>query len=314
MIGAAQPTVRDALCVSGAHEDLHRLARVARALVSEIPEHPRSGSPRDAESRVLRGTDGGGGVARAALLDRLNTDAQILAANLTLVIDAIADCFEVAARRDNHVNTPAVSIIVRTALELAAQAAWLLDDTIDGLTRARRYLVWRFDDLSDRRLLLREFRPDNGDTDSAEADLDSEEAALLADVTDAKWEASATTTNPKGVTPAALLDGGRREGMPKITEMIRLVSSTRSIYGLLSITAHGSRFGLMQGLKADGPPDSRGRRDAQVEGFGLPPNTAIALAVLVVDRACRLLAGWNGVDSSRLHSDALVLMKRAGIT
>jgi hypothetical protein len=50
-----------------------------------------------------------------------------------------------------------------------------------------------------------------------------------------------------------------------------------------------------------------------VGGFGLPVNTAIALSVLAIDRACRLLARWNGVDASRLHAAAQDVTRRTGI-
>ena len=285
------------------HHDLRRLCRLAQNLVSEMPATSKSGSPRRTETSELRSTARGGGPGRARLLDRLNVDAQLMAANLTLIVEGVADCLEVATGRDNAVNRPALSFVVRPALEVAGQLAWLLDDSIDGTERARRFLTWRFADLRQLRLLLEDFRPSNEERTSTCDELDEVEKSFLDDVAAANWAAKATVAGPKGFEAAALLGAaGKRESMPKYNELVRLVSSTPSVYGLLSVPAHGVRFGIFHGLEVADTPDPSGRYSARIAGFGIEPNIGVGLAFLAVDVSCRLLAGWNGVDAGRLTS------------
>ena len=91
------------------------------------------------------------------------------------------------------------------------------------------------------------------------------------------------------------------------------MSNTPSVYGLLSIPAHGVRFGMRQNMQVEDEPDDDGTHRVRVGGFGVPPKLAIGFSVLAIDRACRLLAGWDGVDAQRLHSAAREIMRRAGI-
>lgn len=110
------------------------------------------------ETTELRSTPGGGGVARAELLDKLNVEMQVMVGHLTLVVGGVSDALDIAAQRDNQVNGPGLAYIVRPSLELAGQVAWLLTDQIAAEQRARRLLVWRLADLRAQRLLLRDFR------------------------------------------------------------------------------------------------------------------------------------------------------------
>ena len=300
--------------IGSAHVEIRRLTRVARELISAIPAEPKAGSFRRLETSELRATRDGGGRERAALLDRLNVDAQVCGGSLTLIVDGAADCLEVASSRDGQVNQPALCFVVRPALEVAGQLAWLLDDAIDAASRARRYLVWRFADLRQQRLLLEQFRPLNVDRAQAVSELDDLENALLDAVAAAKWSARATSVGRKGFEAAALLDpDAKRMPMPGYNELVRLVSSTPSVYGLLSASVHGARFGMHYGLEVDGRPDRAGQHDAKLGGFGIDTNVLIGLAALAIDRTCRLLAGWNGVDAQVLHHEVKALMRKAGI-
>ncbi|MGK2886166.1 MAG: hypothetical protein ACSLE8_15560 [Rhodococcus sp. (in: high G+C Gram-positive bacteria)] len=237
-----------------------------------------------------------------------------MATNLTLIVDGVADLLEVATGRDNTVNLPALSIIVRSALEVGGQVAWLLDDGVDGSELGRRFLTWRFADLRQRRLLLEDFRPTNEVREAALDDVGKDEEALLADVASAKWSARCTVVKPNGLEAAALLDdAGKREHMPKFNELVGRITSWRSAYGLLSASVHSDRFGVFHGLAVDDVPDRTGQHNAQMTGFGIEPKIGIGLALLAIDRSCRLLAKWNGVDPSRLHREVLVLMERVGI-
>lgn len=262
----------------------------------------------------LRTTAGGGGRERAALLNRLNVDAQIGAASLTLVVDGAADCLEVASLRDNQVNGVALGFIVRPTLEIAGQLAWLLDDAIQPADRARRYIVWRLADIRQQRFLLEQFRPSNVERVTAVTELDDIESALLNTVAAAKWKARATVVTANGFEAAALLDADdNRVAMPKYTELVRLVSSTPSVYGLLSASIHGARFGMHHGLDVGDTLNKSGQYEAQLGGFGLDTNVLIGLAVVAVDLSCRLLAGWNGVDAGTLRQEVLAVMHKAGI-
>lgn len=282
-------------------------------LVGEIPATPIPGSARASETLSL---DASGGAAQAQLLDRMNLDGQLMVGHLALVVDGVADLLEVGSSRGDAINAPALSLVVRSALEVAGQLAWLLEDSLDATGRARRFLTWRFADLRSQRLLLREFQLPDPEREAAEAELDDAENELITEVVETGWRAKGTLVGPKGeLECAALLDAaGKREAVPKFNQLVRLVSSWPSVYGLLSVPAHGTRFGVMHGLQVDPQADEADRYDTRFGGFGIPPNSAVGLAILAVDHSCRLLAGWNAVDASQLHSDCIELMRRVGIT
>ena len=222
---------------------------------------------------------------------------------------------DVASRRDDQVNGVALGCIVRPALEISGQLAWLLDDAIQPADRARRYIVWRLADIRQQRFLLEQFRPSNVERVTAVTELDDMESALLNTVAAAEWKARATVAGAKGFEAAALLDADdNRVAMPKYTELVRLVSSTPSVYGLLSASIHGVRFGMHHGLYVGDPPNKSGQYEAKLGGFGLDTNVLIGLAVVGIDLSCRLLAGWNGVDAGALRQEVEAVMRMAGIT
>jgi len=244
----------------------------------------------------------------------LGEDAILMIANVTVLVEGVADLLQIAGTRDNAVNHPALSVVVRAAMETAGQVAWLLSDLIDGVERGRRYLVWRFNDLRHQRHVLSEFRS-NENVAAAVRALDNEEQELFRLVSEAKWQARPTTIHSNGdVSAAALLDrtGTKVEPLPKVTELIRTVSSTESLYALLSISAHGHRFGVRHGLQKSAL-NRGGGAEVLVGGFGLPPNLCIGLACLAVDIPSRSIAGWNGIGASELHAQVQRLVKRAGI-
>jgi hypothetical protein len=256
---------------------------------------------------------GEGGFARAAMLRDLNVDMQVMLGHLTLVVGGVADALEAASLRDNEVNGPALAYAVRPALELAGQIAWLLADQIDGERRARRYIVWRLADLRAQRLLVRDFRGSGMEIQAAVEELDQTEADLLGAVASAKWAARPTTFNGQDVQAATLLGSdGKPERMPALGELVREVSSTPATYGLLSVTNHSQRFGVMHGLKIVAATEN-GQQEAHVGGFPLPPNLLIGLAVLAINIASRLLAGWNAIDASELHRSSRELMSQTGL-
>lgn len=293
---------------------LRELGPIALAITEQVQAKPSASCPGASELSALRSTEGGGGRARAALLDQLGGDLPVMMGNLVLMIEGVADCLQAAESRDNLVNIPALSATVRPALEIAAQISWLFDDSIDGPARARRYLIWRFNDLRHQRSILSDFRLKKEDLEAATQELDGIETELLETVRLAKWVARPTVIHANGnVEGAALLDGEKAERMPKMTELIGMVSSTPSLYGLLSVPTHGLRFGAFIGLVADNPkPDSSGRLEAKMSGFGVPPNLVIGLACLALVTAVNKFAGWYAVDASKLHQLARRLLNSAG--
>jgi hypothetical protein len=247
------------------------------------------------------------------MLGNLNTEMQVLVGHLKLVMGGVADVLEIASRRENEVNGPALAYVVRPALELAGQIAWLLSEQIDGEQRTRRYLAWRFADLRAQRLLLRDFRASRSLIDAATKELDDIEDEIFSAVVAAKWTAQRTTYPGTDIQPAALLGSdGKPERVPGLGELVRSVSSTPATYGLLSVTSHSQRFGILQGLKVvASTPD--GQQQAQVSGFPLDPSLLIGLSVLAVDVPSRMLGGWNAVDASELHEHARQLMTKSGL-
>lgn len=260
----------------------------------------------------LRSASGGGGRDRAELLDHLNVDAQVVVASLTLLVEGVADLLEASIPRDRAVNNAAIVPVLRSAMEVAGQVAWLLQQGIGSDTRARRFLIWRFADLAEQRRLLRKFRILDHENQEALAELDGSERALIDAVERAGWQVQETIGVGGTKRSAALLSiDDKREQLPKNEDLIGLVSSTPSIYGLLSAHAHGRRFALLQGLKTTDHAD--GTTSAELASVGLPTNLAITFAALSIDWPSRLLASWNGVASDRLHAEVLKLSRRAGI-
>jgi hypothetical protein len=301
------PFISDA---NGAHVEIRAIAELVGNVASKVPALPKRGSPRHQEVASLRSTSGGGGRTRAELLGELSAECHLQIASLLIVADGVADCLELAAQRDNVVNFPVLTIVLRSVLEMAGQAAWLLDDSIGGDDRVRRYVAWQFADLRSRRLMLRDFDPP--DDPVALAEIDQQERELLAVCEAARWLAVPTRTHGNGqIEAAALLDSeGRRQGVPSQTQLVRLVASTPSLYGMVSIAAHGARVGARYSLEISDDTDRAGRRTVRQGGFGLPPNLVIQLTALALCDSGRRVAGWNGLDASQLHERACALINR----
>jgi hypothetical protein len=296
--------------MSEAHVEIRAIAELVGNVISKVPATPKRGSPREKEVNSLRSTSGGGGRTRAKLLGELSAECHLQTSTLLVVADGVADCLELAAQRDNVVNFPVLTIVLRPVLEMAGQTAWLLDDAIDGAERGRRYVTWQFADLRSRRLMLRDFDPP--DDPAALAEIDQQELELLAMCDAAKWQAIATRTNGNGqIEAAGLLDAdGRRQRLPSQTQLVRLVASTPSLYNMVSISAHGARVGTKHSLHISDDVDQTGRRTVHQGGFGLPPNLVIQLTALALSDSGRRVAGWNHIDASQLHERVRVLLNR----
>lgn len=295
-----------------AHIEIEAIGQLVMKMMSRVPATAKRGSPRQRESLVLRSTSGGGGRARATMLDELSGECHPMTSLLVLVAGGVADCLDVARRRNNEVNWPVLSIVLRPVMEIAGQIAWLLDDTIDGAARGRRYLVWQFDDLTRRRKLVHEFRDKSNPAPAVE--IEQQEKELLAQCDVARWQGIATSIRGNGrFKPASLLDGnGKREEMPSITDMVRLVSSSPSLYDMLCVPTHGSRLAARFDLTL-GDADRAGRRTVQMGGFGLPPNLVIGLTALALMSVARHIGGWNGIDIAQILQRGHALVELAGV-
>ena len=282
------------------YQDFRQLRELLGALVDEVPTLPKAGSRRYLDAEAVADAIAGD-VEVARPIGDLNIDACLIVRHLALVVDGVADVLEVAARRSNKVNGPSLAYTVRPALELAGQLAWLLDDHLGALPRTRRYMTWRLADLRSKRLLLNSFRSTGQLAAETEAEVDQDEREILEFVDAVGWTARPTSFNSPHLEAACLLDvNGKPEKLPSIEDLVREVSSSPSTYGLLSATAHGQRFGLLEGNHVDPPSESHGY--SQISSFLLPIDLLIGLAVLATDVSGRMLGGWNALDTSQLHA------------
>lgn len=278
---------------------LRRVGECGHAVVSAIPADPNTGSPRHIEEQALRASNDGG-VERARLLHEPNGDAQLILANMTIMLGGVADLLDAASFRGDTVTWPGMANAVRPVLEGAGLASWLLDPNTDADERARRYLKWLFADLHQRRQLLDEFRVPNAEIDAAERELDGDESALVKRVRAARWDARPRKMRPTGeIERAALLNGGKAEWMPTLSALVRRIVPRTSVYRLLSISTHGSRVALHQGYEVLGELDD-GQAEVVFTGFSLEPGTLIRIALIAINESCGKLAAWNGLGIDEL--------------
>lgn len=284
-----------------AHERFREVSDIARAQILQLGPEPAPGSPR-ADEWATFASAGEMGTARKDVQDRLCAEAMVMIGSLTLIVDGVADCLQVAETRDNRLNQPLFSMAVRSVLEVAGQIVWLLDPTIDGKTRVRRYLVWRFADLREQRLMARTLRttPDPGSDQGP--GFDDEEGQLIEMTEQAGWKATPTTTPGGHLNAAGLATStGAKEQLPKIGSLVGEVAPKAVVYSVLSAASHGSRFGVIQGMDHQGI-GADGRYQVTMTGFGLDSSLGLHLTLLALNRSCGLLMDWNGADAGPLDA------------
>lgn len=98
-----------------AHEQLLYLLDLTHEVIDEIPAEPRPGSIREVEHAAVL-VDKKYRPGRVALLDELNADLQIGAANVAPIVGGLADCLQTASWRDNGVNKPLQMSPLRAAV------------------------------------------------------------------------------------------------------------------------------------------------------------------------------------------------------
>jgi hypothetical protein len=300
--------------MTSAADDLGSLTEAARKMVGDLPAMGAPRSVRRLDMRDVKGAVSPGGRTRGDIIGWLAADGELMLAHLSLLIDGAADCFAAADNRGGRVNATALTVVVRSALEAAGQIAWLFEERLSGVERARRWLTWCFDDVKQQRLLLATFRAGSDPNGEASDGLHRIEEELLRVTRDAGWIGRPSRLlSSNHFEPAAILgEDGRAEEIPTFTQLVGLVSSTPSIYPTMSAHAHSQRFGIRQGLER-GADVGDGKPMVQVTAVGTPVMVNLALAGLAIDRPGRLLAAWNGGDSTKLHALALRILERSGI-
>lgn len=291
-----------------ASKHLREVSDLLVDLVARVPAEVDRKAPRWHEVKALRSVPNLGRV-RAGLLNAVSDDTLHMAAYCSLLLEGVADCFAVAEMRDGAINVPILNASVRPVIEVAAQVLWLLDDAADPAERVRRYLRWRFDDLRSQRLLIQVVSVERTPSTEAVAELDATESELLALVAGCGWQARPTTSSgPSDVQAAVLLDeAGRKLGVPKLHRLAEQVTRTPFVYAILSVPAHGARWGVMTGTRTGLDADG----SVRMVGTGADPNLAMGMALLAVDTVGKLIAGWNRVDGERLHRAVVDLSARA---
>lgn len=292
------------------HEHLRKLCELCRAVVDSVPQNAKTGSPRRIERSGIVSSGSYNARPLRELVDEVNTNAQLMLAYLTMLIEGVADCFEVAASRGNELNGAALSATVRPCLEVSGQIAWLLDERIDGADRGRRLLVWQLADLRQQRLLTGTFRPSAG-RELAKAEFDREETRLLDQAAAIGWAFRPTVYRGEHLEAGALLDSsGTALKMPAYSHLIPLVTSGPALYGLLSVSVHSNRFGVLHSVDTT---HADGMDEVRISSFGVPPEQAIMATTLALTKAASALARWTGVGDSRVTNQAKIVLQVAGV-
>lgn len=278
-------------------EHIRRLCVVARETIAAVPAESGPRSPRRSHETAVRSTSGGGGRERAAILQRLSIHCAAAAGQCTFLVDGVADMMETASRRDNGLNTAATAVVVRSALEVASQVAWLLDTGIQPDERCRRFLVWRLEDLNQLRNNIASGGVEQAAADAAQSACDAMEETLVASVDAAGWRAKAHELRPNGrVASAVLLDGnGKTEEYPSYTRLVTSLAGP-GVYSSLSASAHGQQHGTLAATTTD--PDTG---NARMIGSVHDPASLIRWAILAAAGPTLRLGSWNGVDLTALH-------------
>lgn len=264
------------------------------------------GSAWEQENREARSTRGGGGRERAAIIDEVVHDAAILLIQVMGLSRGIATMVE-QTEATNVYNQIAVSTLLRTQFESAAIVEWLLTVDLGPEERARRWLIWQFDDLASERNTIRQFEdPTAPALIDAQAKLDEREGRLRrrasgASFVDRPSDASgqhARLTRPSTKNPAG---AGVAVEMPSKTVLVDNFCGFAGFYSILSRSAHGSRSGIIEGLVVADDEPVRGLRRALISPAGLDLHLALSCtglglrgSVVAVDRWC----GPNAASST----------------
>ena len=268
----------------------------AKEVAEAAPAQSRPKSMRRSEIRSLRSTAGGGGRERAALLDAVSIECAAAIAQTHLLLEGICDLLRCAVSRDGALHMSATAVLVRSALEISGQTMWLLDLTIDGTERVRRYLTWRFDDLKQMRYLMQSTSGDDATDIAASGFADNVEQQLVRSVTACGWGARPQRVKPKSLEPACLLDGdGRAVKLPGMGEFAMIAAMSRDAYKILSLPAHGQRYGFHASFLREHVGGQ-----ARIFSSTIEPELLVRWTCMSVALPALCLARWNGLTEGRL--------------
>ena len=278
-------------------EHLRRLCMVAQQTIATIPAESQAKSQRRGEEIAVRSTSGGGGRERAEILRRLSIHSAVAAGQCTFLVSGVADLMETASRRADGLNTAATAVVVRSALEVASQVAWLLDTQIRPDERCRRFLAWRLEDLKQLRKNTASGGAPQAARDAAQASCDASEEAVLASINAAGWQAKPHVIRPSGgIAPAVLLDSnGNHCECPGYASLVTALTGP-GVYSTLSVSAHGLHHGTLAATTID--PDTG---NAIMTGSVHEPASLIRWAILAAAVPTLRLSSWNGVDYTKLR-------------
>lgn len=169
------------------------------------------------------------------------------------MLDGFCDLLRSAAGRDGALNTSASAVVVRSALESSGQSLWLLETGLSGDERGRRYLTWRFDDLKQLRYMLQSGSGVSEADQAASQYADNVEQELMELAEKCKWDAKPQLVRPQAVEPACLLsDDGKSVRIPGNGDFAVKAALASDAYMMLSLPAHGQRYGFHAATVADG--------------------------------------------------------------
>lgn len=295
-----------------AAEQTEELSKAIGKLVADKPaSHTLPKSRRRAEQASMRRQPNG--VMKSQVIDELARDSHLVIATMAIYVSGIADVLFAAQKRNGEVNLPALSLVTRAVMEVAAVQRWLLTDEIDGIDRARRYLIWRFKDLDLQNRLITDSQ---GAEEFTERILAEAEAEVLELAVRFKWNARGRSVADGKKGPAVLLpeapnNPGSVESMPSLTELVGAISDS---YQAISMASHGSRFGVTLGSSgsdtATGPVSL-----GAVAGYGLPANVCLLEMCVAINQSVCLYAEWKGLERSGIatHLWTIARASRAGV-
>lgn len=267
---------------------LVRVARLCERYTETLTGDATKGSERRSERAVARSTPGGGGVARAEILDMLLGEASITLTHVTTMLRGFAT--HVAdAEASGTFNQTASAVIIRSQLETAGFLHWLFEPALGAEERCRRYLRWRLADLGEITSAIRSspVAAEPGVARAAAAHLDAQRSSLVDLATRACFD-TGETKRSKALT---LLDAaGIAEVLPSRTRLVDGLG-VAGTYSMLSTAAHGSRWDRMARLT--GLETADGVTKAQVRPSGLPNRLTIQLAVLGAGAPCARIEQWH---------------------
>lgn len=293
-------------CVNFARvvQALERVSAATQAIGSAGPSRGRGPTPYQADVRTVRNAPDRGGTGRAALLGGLDGVAALRVAHSALIVDGLTDLFRAAgSRTPGGVNGPVLAAGVRALAEAAAETAWLLDPSIDGIARCRRYIRWKLHvhdtDLGHIERAHEDPTTDEDEVAAARSAMAEETARLTADIEAAGRSVSTTGKNGKPASLALLSPTGGRESFPNRGELVAGLLGSPRLYPLISRAAHIEHSGITGSLTRISEARD-GRVLVHMTGDGLPDGSQLLVVAKAVNATAGELAAWSGRANGHL--------------